>query len=114
MWRCFSLQLNGNLRCLQGYFEKQGFSKDIKISRIIYQGYIKDYEGATLMHCELIPRIIYTEFTSVVRRQKEIVKQLIYQQQRTVSKIHPGVTFFKEGTALRFELDAFIKLFPSS
>ncbi|KAJ8932177.1 hypothetical protein NQ314_014864 [Rhamnusium bicolor] len=80
-----------------GYFERQGFSKDIKMNRAVYQGYIKDYEGATLMHCELNPKIIYTEFTSIVRRQKKFVKQLIYQQQRTVSKVHPGVTFFKEG-----------------
>ncbi|XP_018562120.1 histone acetyltransferase KAT2A isoform X2 [Anoplophora glabripennis] len=80
-----------------GYFERQGFSKDIKINRAIYQGYIKDYEGATLMHCELNPKIIYTEFTSIVRRQKKFAKQLIYQQQRTVSKVHPGLTFFKEG-----------------
>ncbi|KAJ8950083.1 hypothetical protein NQ318_017808 [Aromia moschata] len=80
-----------------GYFERQGFSKDIKLNRPIYQGYIKDYEGATLMHCELNPKIIYTEFTSIVRRQKKFVKQLIYQQQRTVSKVNPGLTFFKEG-----------------
>ena len=32
-----------------GYFKKQGFSKDIKLTKAIYQGYIKDYEGATLM-----------------------------------------------------------------
>ena len=32
-----------------GYFKKQGFSKDIKLSKSVYQGYIKDYEGATLM-----------------------------------------------------------------
>jgi histone acetyltransferase len=37
-----------------------------------YTGYIKDYEGATLMHCELNPRIVYTEFTAVVRKQKEV------------------------------------------
>ncbi|KAG5889323.1 hypothetical protein JTB14_027471 [Gonioctena quinquepunctata] len=80
-----------------GYFERQGFSKDIKMNRAVYQGYIKDYEGATLMHCELNPKIIYTEFTSIVRRQKKFVKQLIYQQQRMVSKVHQGVTFFKEG-----------------
>ncbi|RZB39129.1 histone acetyltransferase KAT2A [Asbolus verrucosus] len=80
-----------------GYFERQGFSKDIKLNRSIYQGYIKDYEGATLMHCELNPKIIYTEFTSVVRRQKKFVKQLIYQQQRNVSKVYPGLTYFKEG-----------------
>lgn len=82
---------------ISGFFEKQGFSKDIKISKAVYQGYIKDYEFATLMHCELNPKIIYTEFTSVVRRQKKFVKQLIYQQQKKVSKVYPGVTFFKEG-----------------
>ncbi|KPJ20852.1 Histone acetyltransferase KAT2A [Papilio machaon] len=57
---------------LIGYFKKQGFSKDIKLPRAMYQGYIKDYEGATLMHCELNPRIVYTQFTSVIRRQKEV------------------------------------------
>ena len=35
----------------------------------IYQGYIKDYEGATLMGCELNPKIVYTEFSAVVRKQ---------------------------------------------
>lgn len=80
-----------------GYFKKQGFSKDIKLPRQAYQGYIKDYEGATLMHCELNPKIIYTQFTAVLRRQKEIVKQLIKQQQKMVSRVHPGLTFFKEG-----------------
>lgn len=86
-----------NSKIFSGFFEKQGFSKDIKISKAVYQGYIKDYEFATLMHCELNPKIIYTEFTSVVRRQKKFVKQLIYQQQKKVSKVYPGVTFFKEG-----------------
>lgn len=38
-----------------GYFKKQGFSKDLKLSKAVYGGYIKDYEGATLMGCELTP-----------------------------------------------------------
>ncbi|XP_063366172.1 histone acetyltransferase KAT2A [Cydia amplana] len=80
-----------------GYFKKQGFSKDIRLPRAMYQGYIKDYEGATLMHCELNPRIVYTQFTSVIRRQKEIVKKLIDMRQKEVRKIHPGLTCFKEG-----------------
>ncbi|KPI98197.1 Histone acetyltransferase KAT2A [Papilio xuthus] len=80
-----------------GYFKKQGFSKDIKLPRAMYQGYIKDYEGATLMHCELNPRIVYTQFTSVIRRQKEIVKKLIDMRQKEIRKIHPGLTCFKEG-----------------
>lgn len=32
-----------------GYFKKQGFSKDLKLPKSVYAGYIKDYEGATLM-----------------------------------------------------------------
>ncbi|XP_063242704.1 histone acetyltransferase KAT2A isoform X2 [Bacillus rossius redtenbacheri] len=80
-----------------GYFRKQGFSKDIKLPRQMYQGYIKDYEGATLMHCELNPRIVYTEFTTVVRRQKEIIKKLIEMRQQEVQKVHPGLTCFREG-----------------
>ncbi|XP_053616213.1 histone acetyltransferase KAT2A isoform X1 [Plodia interpunctella] len=80
-----------------GYFKKQGFSKDIKLPRAMYQGYIKDYEGATLMHCELNPRIVYTSFTGVIRKQKEIVKKLIDMRQKEVRKIHPGLTCFKEG-----------------
>ncbi|XP_049945596.1 histone acetyltransferase KAT2A [Schistocerca serialis cubense] len=80
-----------------GYFKKQGFSKDIKMNRAQYQGYIKDYEGATLMHCELNPKIAYTEFSAVVRRQKEIVKKIIEARQQEVQKVHPGLTCFREG-----------------
>ncbi|GAB0099588.1 Histone acetyltransferase [Sergentomyia squamirostris] len=80
-----------------GYFKKQGFSKDIKVARHIYAGYIKEYEGAELMHCELHSGIVYTQFSSVIRRQKDIVKELIAQRQQEVQKIHPGLTCFKEG-----------------
>lgn len=80
-----------------GYFEKQGFSKDIKLSKSVYQGYIKDYKKATLMHCELNPKIIYTEFSAVVRKQKEIVKKRAEMQQQEVQKVHPGLTCFREG-----------------
>lgn len=80
-----------------GYFKKQGFSKDIKLSKSVYQGYIKDYEGATLMGCELNPKIVYTEFSAVVRRQKEILKKLIERKQAQIRKVYPGLTCFKDG-----------------
>lgn len=82
---------------ISGYFKKQGFSKEIKMPKAQYTGYIKDYEGATLMHCELNPRIVYTEFTAVVRKQKEVLKKLIEQRQQEVQKIQSGLTCFKEG-----------------
>ncbi|XP_011870976.1 PREDICTED: histone acetyltransferase KAT2A-like [Vollenhovia emeryi] len=80
-----------------GYFKKQGFGKDIKLPKTIYQGYIKDYEGATLMHCDLNPKIVYTAFTAVLRKQKEIIKELIAQKQQEIQKVHPGLTCFKDG-----------------
>ncbi|OQR76548.1 Histone acetyltransferase KAT2B-like [Tropilaelaps mercedesae] len=79
-----------------GYFKKQGFSKEISLPKAAYLGYIKDYEGATLMECALDPRIVYTEFTHVIRQQKLMVKALIGQQQKTV-RSYPGLSCFKDG-----------------
>lgn len=56
----------------------QGFSKDIKVPKSRYLGYIKDYEGATLMECELNPRIPYTELSHIIKRQKEVCKLLVH------------------------------------
>uniref|UniRef100_A0A3B3R923 histone acetyltransferase n=1 Tax=Paramormyrops kingsleyae TaxID=1676925 RepID=A0A3B3R923_9TELE len=80
-----------------GYFKKQGFSKDIKVPKSRYLGYIKDYEGATLMECELNPRIPYTELSHIIKRQKEIIKKLIERKQSQIRKVYPGLTCFKEG-----------------
>ena len=80
-----------------GYFKKQGFSRDLKLTKSIYQGFIKEYEGATLMGCELNPKIVYVEFTNVVRKQKEILKKLVEKKQEQIRKVHSGLTCFREG-----------------
>ena len=80
-----------------GYFKKQGFSKDLKLAKSVYGGYIKEYEGATLMGCELNNKIVYVEFTAVVRKQKEILKKLVERRQAEIRKVHPGLTCFKDG-----------------
>lgn len=49
------------------------------------------------MHCELHPNIVYTQFSSVIRKQKEIIKELISQRQQDIQKIHPGLSCFQEG-----------------
>ncbi|NXS05596.1 KAT2A acetyltransferase, partial [Oxylabes madagascariensis] len=74
-----------------------GFSKDIKVPKSRYLGYIKDYEGATLMECELNPRIPYTELSHIIKKQKEIIKKLIERKQAQIRKVYPGLTCFKEG-----------------
>ncbi|XP_073189603.1 histone acetyltransferase KAT2B isoform X3 [Lepidochelys kempii] len=75
----------------------KGFSKDIKVPKAKYVGYIKDYEGATLMGCELNPRIPYTEFSVIIKKQKEIIKKLIERKQAQIRKVYPGLSCFKDG-----------------
>uniref|UniRef100_A0A5F7ZEE4 Histone acetyltransferase n=1 Tax=Macaca mulatta TaxID=9544 RepID=A0A5F7ZEE4_MACMU len=75
----------------------KGFSKEIKIPKTKYVGYIKDYEGATLMGCELNPRIPYTEFSVIIKKQKEIIKKLIERKQAQIRKVYPGLSCFKDG-----------------
>ena len=69
-----------------GYFKKQGFTKEISLPKEAYNGYIKEYEGATLMGCDLNPDIIYVQFTSVVRTQKEMIRTLIDEKTAELKK----------------------------
>ena len=90
-----------------GYFKKQGFSDEIKLATSAYSGFIKEYEGATLMHCELHTGIIYTQFSNVIRQQKEIIKELIMQRQQEMQKIYPGIPCFRsEGGAKCISLES--------
>ncbi|KAK9364180.1 hypothetical protein V1504DRAFT_15327 [Lipomyces starkeyi] len=81
-----------------GYFKKQGFTKEISLDKSIWMGYIKDYEGGTLMQCSMIPRIRYLEGSNILLRQKAAIMSKIKQ----ISKSHvirPGIEEFKlEGT----------------
>ena len=43
------------------------------------------------------PKIVYTEFSAVVRKQKEILKKLIERKQAQIRKVHPGLSCFKDG-----------------
>lgn len=67
-----------------GYFQKQGFTKDISLERSIWMGYIKDYEGGTLMQCSMVPRTRYLEVGRMLLKQKETVLAKI----RLLSKSH--------------------------
>ncbi|EHK99241.1 putative Histone acetyltransferase GCN5 [Glarea lozoyensis 74030] len=56
-----------------GYFQKQGFTKEITLDRSLWMGYIKDYEGGTIMQCSMVPRIRYLEVGRMLLKQKEAV-----------------------------------------
>lgn len=67
-----------------GYFQKQGFTKEITLEKSIWMGYIKDYEGGTLMQCSMLPRIRYLEVGRMLLKQKEAVQAKI----RPLSQSH--------------------------
>jgi len=46
-----------------GYFRKQGFSKDTRMPAERWKGYIKDYEGGTMMECFVHPTINYSKIS---------------------------------------------------
>lgn len=65
-----------------GYFQKQGFTKEITLDKSLWMGYIKDYEGGTLMQCSMLPKVRYLEAGRMLLKQKETVQAKI----RTLSK----------------------------
>jgi len=67
-----------------GYFKKQGFTKEITLDRSMWVGYIKDYEGGTLMQCSMVPRVKYLEVQDMLAAQKEAVLAKI----RSISRSH--------------------------
>ena len=78
-----------------GYFKKQGFSKEITLDKHIWMGYIKDYEGGTLMQCSMLPRIRYLDSAKILLLQKAAIQRKI----REISKSHvirPGIKQFRD------------------
>jgi histone acetyltransferase len=79
-----------------GYFEKQGFSKEIALDRSIWAGYIKDYEGGTIMQCTMLPKVDYLNKFEIFKIQQDAVMKKI----RELSKSHvvyPGLQQFQPG-----------------
>jgi histone acetyltransferase len=80
-----------------GYFKKQGFTKEITLDKAIWMGYIKDYEGGTIMQCTMLPRIRYLDASKILLLQKAAIMRKI----REISKSHvvrPGIQAFKSGS----------------
>ncbi|GAA5872374.1 hypothetical protein JCM8547_000912 [Rhodosporidiobolus lusitaniae] len=76
-----------------GYFKKQGFTKEIQLERSVWAGYIKDYEGGTIMHCAMLPRVRYLDVGNTLARQKEVILAKIRQLSQS-HIVHPGLRFF--------------------
>ncbi|KAK3072216.1 histone acetyltransferase [Teratosphaeriaceae sp. CCFEE 6253] len=72
-----------------GYFKKQGFTKEITLDKPKWMGYIKDYEGGTIMQCSMMSRIRYLESSRMLLKQKAAVHAKIRAVSRSYEVHRP-------------------------
>ncbi|KAL6928699.1 histone acetyltransferase [Hanseniaspora valbyensis] len=79
-----------------GYFKKQGFTKDISgLDKKVWMGYIKDYEGGTLMHCAMVEKIRYLDSGKILLLQEAAIRQKIAKISKT-NVVREGLEQFKD------------------
>lgn len=83
-----------------GYFQKQGFSKAVAMPKERWVGYIKDYDGGTLMECYLHPAMDYLNVTSIVEKQRAFIYDRIKGRSQS-GIIHPGLQLFRQGARVQ-------------
>jgi histone acetyltransferase len=88
-----------------GYFEKQGFSKDITLDRSIWAAYIKDYEGGTIMQCTMLRKVDYLDKANIISQQQEAVMTKIRQMSKS-HIIYSGLPQFQPGASEGITVDA--------
>ncbi|KAG6623667.1 Histone acetyltransferase [Phytophthora cinnamomi] len=91
-----------------GYFKKQGFTKSVSMARPNWYGYIKDYDGGTLMECTIHTQINYLRITSMIHMQREAIQKKIKERSRSQT-VYPGLTTFAEGRLMDIYIVAGVK-----
>ncbi|RLN71966.1 hypothetical protein BBJ28_00014277 [Nothophytophthora sp. Chile5] len=86
-----------------GYFKKQGFTKVVSMPRPNWYGYIKDYDGGTLMECTIHYQINYLRITSMIHMQRKVrtgrcsAIQDKIKQHSHAHIVYPGLKKFADG-----------------
>lgn len=83
------------LRRRRADLSPQGFTKEITLPRPNWVGYIKDYEGGTLMQCSMVPRVHYLSAQDLLISQRRLVLEKIRQISRS-HIVHRGLKVFRE------------------
>jgi histone acetyltransferase len=81
-----------------GYFAKQGFTKAISMPRERWHGFIKDYDGGTLMECSIHPTLPFTEVPALVARQRAALDEEV-RRHSTAHVVHPGLARWRAARA---------------
>ncbi|SGZ55920.1 CIC11C00000001753 [Sungouiella intermedia] len=78
-----------------GYFKKQGFTKEVTLPKLVWVGYIKDYEGGTLMQCSMLPsRLRYLDSGKILLLQKAAIEKKVKLRSKS-HVVRPGLQVFK-------------------
>ncbi|KAI8642348.1 hypothetical protein BD408DRAFT_416655 [Parasitella parasitica] len=73
-----------------GYFKKQGFTTEITLDKRKWVGYIKDYEGGTIMQCTTVPKVKYLYVHDTLAIQKKSVYEKM-KEYSTSHIVYPGI-----------------------
>lgn len=75
--------------CLFIFFDIQGFSPKIQQPKSQWVGFIKDYDGGTLMECFIHPDINYLKLPSILKEQKIRIRKEI--EKKKPKMVYPGL-----------------------
>lgn len=78
-----------------GYFKKQGFTKEVTLDKKVWMGYIKDYEGGTLMQCSMLPKIRYLDAAKILLLQEAALRRKIRSKSQS-HIIRAGLEHFND------------------
>lgn len=81
-----------------GYFRKQGFTKHVSMPPERWVGYIKDYDGGTLMECTVASGVNYLDVPGMVKAQREwLLANIRAKGQAHI--VRPGLVFAEDADA---------------
>ena len=88
-----------------GYFKKQGFTKTISFLPENWQGYIKEYDGGTLMQCKIDKGVNYNTFSAMLKKQQlKIYRKLVANTK--AHYVYKGLNVdFANGETIEDEMD---------
>ncbi|PRP81257.1 histone acetyltransferase KAT2A, partial [Planoprotostelium fungivorum] len=83
-----------------GYFKKQGFSKTVSLEKSKWQGYIKDYDGGTLMECVIYNHINYLAVPEMVQNQRKAIYDKIKEISQSHIKYKGGLDQYRDARGI--------------
>ena len=86
-----------------GYFKKQGFSKHVTMDKTRWMGYIKDYDGGTLMECTINLHVNYLDIPGMLMQQRAYLLEQVKKRAKSQT-IYPGLTSFTQGRLMNLSV----------